>query len=136
MRSRLTAFGFAFVVVSAVSVVFVVVVVADMVERPFCIQLSMGIHFLRMWPPYNNVVIIARVEIFMSKLSLKYIEINIRNHLRINFKYFCHFIFHLHSLKTFSKSCSESDGSSLSIDEPDGCFTPDESNGFPVKTYK
>ncbi|XP_031619406.1 uncharacterized protein LOC116338347 isoform X11 [Contarinia nasturtii] len=39
------------------------------------------------------------------------------------------------SLKTFSKSCSESDGSSLSIDEPDGCFTPDESNGFPVKTY-
>lgn len=41
-----------------------------------------------------------------------------------------------YSLKTFSKSCSESDGSSLSIDEPDGCFTPDESNGFPVKSYK
>lgn len=73
----------------------------------------------------------------MSKLSLKLIKINIRNNLRINLKYFYHhFISYLHSLKTFSKSCSESDGSSLSIDEPDGCFTPDESNGFPVKTYK
>lgn len=38
-------------------------------------------------------------------------------------------------MKNFSKSCSESDGSSLSIDEADGCFTPDESNGFPVKAY-
>lgn len=44
--------------------------------------------------------------------------------------------FPVHSLKTFSKSCSESDGS-LSIDETDGCFTPDEGNAFPpAKTFK
>lgn len=40
------------------------------------------------------------------------------------------------SLKTFSKSCSESDGS-LSIDETDGGFTPDEGSAFPpAKTFK
>lgn len=40
------------------------------------------------------------------------------------------------SLKTFSKSCSESDGS-LSIDETDGCYTPDEGNAFPpAKSFK
>lgn len=40
------------------------------------------------------------------------------------------------SLKTVSKSCSESDGSSLSIDEPDGCYTPDDGNSFPMKPYQ
>lgn len=38
-----------------------------------------------------------------------------------------------------SAGCSESDGSSLSIDEPDGCFsslTPDDVSGFGLKYYK
>lgn len=37
-----------------------------------------------------------------------------------------------------SAGCSESDGSSLSIDEPDGCFsslTPDDAGGYGMRFY-
>lgn len=40
------------------------------------------------------------------------------------------------SMRTFSKSCSESDGSSLSIDEPDGCSIADDNGSFQMKQYK
>lgn len=51
-------------------------------------------------------------------------------------KFFFYYLCYAYSLKNFSKSCSESDGSSLSIDEPDGCYTPDDNSGFPTKSYK